>query len=188
MRILVSILLIFCAELCLSQHPKLITPIDEKFVCIVKKNCEHCLRLPLCSWCPTENKCFSQTLDADFCKDNSIGHEDLGLSLEENASCLCRGDKYVNTTTCFPPREDGDTIPSDEPACSDRGKCICGRCFCDLVADPEHPTKLVMGDHCEFDNFSCQDECNEGPYLINPHVANTETKTLVDDSDKIEEM
>lgn len=45
-----------------------------------------------------------------------------------------------------------------------------------------------MGDHCEFDNFSCQDECNEGPYLINPHVANTETKTLVDDSDKIEEM
>lgn len=47
---------------------------------------------------------------------------------------------------------------------------------------------MVMGDHCEFDNFSCQDECNEGPYLINPHVVNAEPKTMAEDTDKIEEM
>lgn len=45
-----------------------------------------------------------------------------------------------------------------------------------------------MGDHCEFDNFSCQDECNEGPYLIHPHIGNTEAITGADHTDNIEDI
>ena len=37
---------------------------------------------------------------------------------------------------------------------------------------------MIMGEYCEFDNFSCDDpKCNEGPYsLSNPTVVESLSK------------
>ncbi|CAH0720741.1 unnamed protein product, partial [Brenthis ino] len=115
--------------------------------------------LPQCSWCPTENRCFSEHLphNKDFCTEKMIRHPTYGLSLHDNAECACAGPEIENS--CPP----ADT----EQKCSGRGKCVCGRCFCDVNLDPMHPSKVIMGEHCEYDNFSCDGpDCNEGPYYI----------------------
>lgn len=55
------------------------------------------------------------------------------VSLEENAACACAG----------PEMQDSCPLGGDlEKKCSGRGKCICGRCFCDLKPDPMHPSKV----------------------------------------------
>lgn len=53
---------------------------DERHVCIVKTSCLECLRLSHCSWCPTENRCFSRELETfkTFCSNNTVNHEDYG--------------------------------------------------------------------------------------------------------------
>uniref|UniRef100_A0A2A4JQG2 Integrin beta epidermal growth factor-like domain-containing protein n=1 Tax=Heliothis virescens TaxID=7102 RepID=A0A2A4JQG2_HELVI len=139
---------------------------DDRFVCIVKTSCFECLKLPQCSWCPTENKCFSRKLPkfGEFCSNNTIAHVDYGFSFEENAECSCsKGDVGQR---CFPP---GVTEGLE---CSGRGTCVCGQCVCNPNPDPENPTKMVMGEYCEYDNFSCDDpKCNEGPYSLSDPTA-----------------
>ena len=53
---------------------------DDRFVCTVKTSCFECLKLPQCSWCPTENKCFSKSLPGygGFCSNDTIAHVDYG--------------------------------------------------------------------------------------------------------------
>lgn len=138
---------------------------DERYVCTVKKSCKQCLKLPHCSWCPTENKCFSKDLITvkEFCSNDTIDLFDYGLSFEENAACSCSKEDIEQH--CYPP---GVTTG---PECSGRGKCVCGQCVCDPLPDPEEPSKMVMGEYCEFDNFSCEGpRCNEGPYSMTNHT------------------
>ncbi|XP_072944145.1 integrin beta-2-like [Epargyreus clarus] len=135
--------------------------LDENVVCRIKKSCLDCLRLPQCSWCPTESRCYSIKLitEQGYCENATIHHIDYGMSLKENAECSCAGGNMERN--CIPPG-----LPQEEECCG-RGKCICGRCFCDTNPDPENPTKVVTGEYCELDNFSCDDpKCNEGPYSI----------------------
>ncbi|XP_026757850.1 integrin beta-like protein 1 [Galleria mellonella] len=138
--------------------------IDESWVCSVKKSCVECLRLSQCSWCPTDNKCFSMKLPIfnDFCTDSAIEHKDFGFSLEDNAICACSKSSEIELEqNCYPPGI------SEGVECSGRGECVCGRCVCDPTPDFEHPTKMILGEYCEFDNFSCDGpRCNEGPYSL----------------------
>ncbi|CAH0604621.1 unnamed protein product [Chrysodeixis includens] len=134
---------------------------DDRHVCIVKTSCLECLKLSHCSWCETENKCFSKKLPSfeDFCSNSTIDHIDYNMSIQENAECSCS--KGEVKQRCFPP---GVT---EGPACSGRGTCVCGQCVCKPDYDHEFPTKMVMGEYCEFDNFSCDGpKCNEGPYSL----------------------
>lgn len=101
MRILLPFLIIQFVELSLSQHKRTFA-MDENFICVVKNNCEVCLRLPQCSWCPTENKCFSRVLDADFCKDDSINHEDLGCKCFANYTVIYKDTVMVSSEFWFP--------------------------------------------------------------------------------------
>ncbi|XP_049866616.1 integrin beta-like protein 1 [Pectinophora gossypiella] len=134
---------------------------DEQWVCGIKKSCVDCLRLPHCSWCEAESTCFSKNLPLfeDFCADNAMHYVDHGLNLEDNAKCTCSSSEIENN--CYQPGV------YDGAECSNRGTCQCGRCVCDSPADPDHPTKTIVGEYCEFDNFSCDGpRCNEGPYYI----------------------
>ncbi|XP_041977266.1 integrin beta-like protein 1 [Aricia agestis] len=136
-----------------------IISINEDWVCGVKTSCQECLKHPQCSWCTTELNCFSEQLvDKDFCENGITKQTNISLSLEDNARCACAGDEIVQN--CRPP---GD---SEAAECSGRGSCHCGRCICD-VPDPEIPSKVIIGEYCEFDNYSCDSPmCNEGPYSI----------------------
>ncbi|KAJ2952819.1 hypothetical protein O0L34_g7184 [Tuta absoluta] len=138
----------------------IITVIDEKSVCDVKYTCVECLRLPQCTWCGEKMKCFAKKSPdhEDYCKDNATLFVDYGLSMEGNARCACLGDELEQN--CIPP---GMT---DGPECFGRGKCECGRCVCDPTPDVNHTSKVIIGEYCEFDNFSCDGpHCNEGPYI-----------------------
>ncbi|KAF4019989.1 hypothetical protein G4228_012059, partial [Cervus hanglu yarkandensis] len=98
-------------------------------------------------------------------------NETTKIHIHRNCSCQCddgRGPKRkcVEETfldaKCFQCDEnkchiDEDTFPSesckshkDQPVCSGRGVCICGRCLC-------HKIKFgkVYGKYCEKDDFSC---------------------------------
>ncbi|XP_067602287.1 integrin beta-8 isoform X1 [Pseudorca crassidens] len=98
-------------------------------------------------------------------------NETTKIHIHRNCSCRCddsRGPKRkcVEETfldaKCFQCDEnkchfDEDQFPSescksqkDQPACSGRGVCICGKCLC-------HKIKLgkVYGKYCEKDDFSC---------------------------------
>lgn len=55
------------------------------------------------------------------------------MSLHENAECACAGPEIKNSC---PPTD-------TEQKCSGRGKCVCGRCFCDVNPDPMHPSKVL---------------------------------------------
>ncbi|CAG5012816.1 unnamed protein product [Parnassius apollo] len=149
--------------------------LDERFVCNIKRSCVECLRLSHCSWCETESKCYCKQLPTfqDYCKNATIDYKDYEFSLEENAECSCGG---VIKNNCYPPEV------TDE-VCSGRGNCVCGRCICNPVPDPEHPTKNIVGEYCEFDNFSCDGpHCNEGPYPL------SQTKTTEDNLNEAEEV
>ncbi|KAI5641798.1 integrin beta-8-like [Phthorimaea operculella] len=159
----------------------IITVVDEKSVCHVKNSCLECLRLPQCSWCGETEKCFSKDLPGgeDECKNlatPATPYVDYGLSLEGNARCACLGDELEKN--CYHP------ATTDGPECFGRGKCECGRCVCDPVPDVNHTSKVIMGEYCEFDNFSCdRPDCNEGPYLYagaaSPSVAAVENENAV---------
>lgn len=170
---IVNYFLFFCVSMVVVTGRYNFT-MDERWVCPVKKTCLDCLRLSHCSWCKTENKCFSQKLPRykDFCLNSTINYdEDYGLSLKENAECSCTDGK--KDLHCYPPGK------TDGPECSDRGQCKCGHCICDPV--PEYPTKIILGEYCEFDNFSCDGpKCNEGPYSI----SQPETVDDDDENDK----
>lgn len=98
-------------------------------------------------------------------------NETTKIHIHRNCSCQCddtRGSKRkcVDETfldaKCFQCDEnkchfDEDQFPSesckshkDQPVCSGRGVCICGKCLC-------HNIKLgkVYGKYCEKDDFSC---------------------------------
>ncbi|XP_068629987.1 integrin beta-like protein 1 [Battus philenor] len=140
---------------------------DERFICNIKRSCVECLGLSHCSWCEPANRCFSKQLPTyeEFCKNDTIDYSDNGFSLQENAECSCGSSDIVEN--CYPP----DTT---EKVCSGRGSCVCGRCICDQP-DPEHPTKTIVGEYCEFDNFSCEGRhCNEGPYPLSQAKTNEE--------------
>ncbi|XP_013182072.1 PREDICTED: uncharacterized protein LOC106128303 [Papilio xuthus] len=136
--------------------------LDERFVCNIKQSCVECLKLTHCSWCVTNNRCFSKELPTftDFCKNDTIDFKDNGFSIEENAECSC-----------------GSSI---EDNC---------RCICNPNSDPEHPTKTIVGEYCDYDNFSCVGRhCNEGPYPLSqarneedPNVADVEQPSEVID-------
>ncbi|XP_023949223.1 integrin beta pat-3 [Bicyclus anynana] len=129
--------------------------LDESWICNIKRSCVDCLRLSQCSWCRSENKCFSEKLSIYNCKEDKVQHVNYGLSLEENAKCAC--DPENAEQNCRHP-DVTDVI------CSGRGICICGRCSCNMMPDP---SKTIMGEYCEYDNYSCNDtKCNEGPYNI----------------------
>ncbi|KAH9643855.1 hypothetical protein HF086_012730 [Spodoptera exigua] len=173
----ISSIYLFCFSVVVVVSARNAFLMDDRFVCTVKKSCLECLKLPQCSWCPTENKCFSKTLteSLDYCANDTIPHVDYGLSFEENAECSCnKGDVG---RSCYPP---GTT---EGPECSGRGTCVCGQCVCNPQPDPQYPTKMVMGEYCEYDNFSCDGpKCNEGPYsLTNPDVVDDQTKTAAVD-------
>ncbi|XP_013186461.2 integrin beta-like protein 1 [Amyelois transitella] len=138
-----------------------VVAIDERWVCNIKQSCSECLQLSHCSWCPTENKCFSNQLPSfeEFCNNDSVVHKDYGLSLEEFAECACTPPEELKQN-CSPPGV-------QEEECYGRGRCLCGRCSCFSMIDQEHPTKMVFGEYCQYDNFSCDGpRCNEGPYSI----------------------
>ncbi|XP_028160741.1 integrin beta-6-like [Ostrinia furnacalis] len=152
--------------------------IDENWVCNVKRSCLECLRLSQCSWCQAENRCFSRKLPTfeDFCRDNSTEYQNYRLSFMDNAKCSCAGGHLEEN--CYPP---GVT---EGPKCTGRGACICGRCACNPMPDPEHPTKMVMGEFCEFDNFSCEGpRCNEGPFLHND-IKNLNNETVEENAEE----
>ncbi|XP_036183845.1 integrin beta-8 isoform X3 [Myotis myotis] len=98
-------------------------------------------------------------------------NETTKIHIHRNCSCQCdeiRGpkrkcvDETLLDSKCFQCDEnkchfDEDQVPSesckshkDQPFCSGRGVCICGKCLC-------HKTKLgkVYGKYCEKDDFSC---------------------------------
>ncbi|XP_076978341.1 integrin beta-8 isoform X2 [Tamandua tetradactyla] len=98
-------------------------------------------------------------------------NETTKILIHRNCSCQCddsRGpkteciDETFLDATCFHCDEnkchfDEDQIPAesckshkDQPVCSGRGVCICGKCLC-------HKIKLgkVYGKYCEKDDFSC---------------------------------
>ncbi|XP_049749247.1 integrin beta-8 isoform X2 [Elephas maximus indicus] len=98
-------------------------------------------------------------------------NETTKIHIHRNCSCQCddrreaKGkcvDENFLDTNCFQCDDnkchfDEDQFPSesckshkDQPVCSGRGVCICGRCLC-------HKTKLgkVYGKYCEKDDFSC---------------------------------
>ncbi|XP_039747097.1 integrin beta-like protein 1 [Pararge aegeria] len=136
--------------------------LDKSWICNIKKSCVDCLRLSQCSWCRSENKCFSEILPyfQSYCKDDKVQDVDYGMSLEENAKCACDPDHLSFEKNCQHP----DVISEE---CSGRGTCVCGRCFCNNIPFPENPSKTIMGEYCEYDNFSCNDtKCTEGPYNI----------------------
>ncbi|KAM3963450.1 uncharacterized protein ACR2FA_002390 [Aphomia sociella] len=167
-----------------SVWPRKAFVMDESWVCNVKKSCIECLRLPQCSWCPTDNKCFSMKIPnfKDYCVNNALEHKDYGFSLEDNAVCACSNSSGIELEqNCHLP---GTT---DGAECSGRGQCVCGRCLCDPTPDLEHPTKMVLGEYCEYDNFSCDGpKCNEGPYsIVEPGIVeedNPKTDIEVDDA------
>ncbi|XP_047527776.1 integrin beta pat-3-like [Vanessa atalanta] len=143
-----------------------IIKVDEQAICGIKMSCLECLRLAHCSWCPIENKCFSEKMPTyeNYCETEKIRHPNYEMSLEDNAICACAGGKLENN--CHRPGIAG-------AECSGRGSCICGRCFCNVNPDPAHPSKAIMGEYCEYDNFSCDDpKCSEGPYHIYDLMAN----------------
>ncbi|KPJ01813.1 Integrin beta pat-3 [Papilio xuthus] len=156
--------------------------LDERFVCNIKQSCVECLKLTHCSWCVTNNRCFSKELPTftDFCKNDTIDFKDNGFSIEENAECSCGSSIEDN---CRPPEM------TEGEVCSGRGSCVCGRCICNPNSDPEHPTKTIVGEYCDYDNFSCVGRhCNEGPYPLSqarneedPNVADVEQPSEVID-------
>ncbi|CAK1552121.1 unnamed protein product [Leptosia nina] len=101
---------------------------------------------------------------------NTVTSKKYEMSLYDNAKCACEGNPTVDNC-----RPDGIT---EGPECYGRGTCACGRCFCDPNPDPENPSKVIIGEHCEFDNFSCDGpKCNEGPYSINELHLYTESNS-----------
>ncbi|XP_011548477.3 integrin beta-6 [Plutella xylostella] len=137
--------------------------INEKWVCGVKSSCLDCLQLPHCSWCASENKCFSSKISLfdGFCQNDTVLSQDFGLSLRKNAACACSSSGLASNC-----RAD----PDDAADCSGRGTCQCGRCVCDAVPHSDHVNiKTISGEYCEFDNFSCDGpDCKDGPYRWNP--------------------
>lgn len=120
-------------------------------------------------------------------------NETTKIHIHRNCSCQCdeiRGpkrkcvDETLLDSKCFQCDEnkchfDEDQVPSesckshkDQPFCSGRGVCICGKCLC-------HKTKLgkVYGKYCEKDDFSCpyhQGNLCAGEYkYINIHAVFT---------------
>ncbi|XP_023446130.2 integrin beta-8 isoform X2 [Dasypus novemcinctus] len=98
-------------------------------------------------------------------------NETTKIHIHRNCSCQCNDNRGPKTkcvdetsldATCFQCDEnkchfDEDQFPADnckshkdQPVCSGRGVCICGKCFC-------HKIKLgkVYGKYCEKDDFSC---------------------------------
>ncbi|CAH2093779.1 unnamed protein product [Euphydryas editha] len=168
---IISICLYFVSEIAIASRLNIIS-VNEQAICNIKKTCLECLRLSHCSWCPTERKCFSEQFQEfkNYCEKEKIRYPNYEMSSEDNAACACVGGKLENK--CRPP--DG---PPSTPECSGRGSCICGRCFCNANPDPAHPSKAIMGEYCEYDNFSCDDpKCNEGPYSIYEMVANEQAR------------
>ncbi|XP_047988586.1 integrin beta-3-like [Leguminivora glycinivorella] len=153
---------VLLACLCIVESAntdRTIAGIDQREVCKIKKSCVNCLRLVHCSWCQTEEKCFSKELEPETCSETNE-YTDHGFSLQENAICSCKQETDVTEDkNCVPEGADEET-----PPCSGRGECVCGRCVCKTY---ENSTKILMGDYCEFDNFSCDGpDCNEGPYAL----------------------
>ncbi|XP_004702767.1 integrin beta-8 [Echinops telfairi] len=99
-------------------------------------------------------------------------NETTTVHIHRNCSCRCADSRdpggtcvdetLLDAANCFQCEDsachsDGDPSSSEsckahkeQPVCSGRGVCICGRCFC-------HETKLgkVYGKYCEKDDFSC---------------------------------
>ncbi|XP_063378617.1 integrin beta-1-like isoform X1 [Cydia fagiglandana] len=160
----------FLACLCIvesANSDRIITGVDQREVCKIKKSCVSCLRLVHCSWCQEEEKCFSKELEPEKCSETNE-YTDYGFSLQENAICSCKQETdEAEAQNCHPEGVDEYT-----PPCSGRGACVCGRCVCETY---ENSTKIVMGDYCEFDNFSCDGpDCNEGPYALTQDKDNNE--------------
>lgn len=58
---------------------------DERWVCNVKKSCFTCLKLQHCTWCETENKCFSNKLIHNKnCENSTIEFTDYGCKFLYN--------------------------------------------------------------------------------------------------------
>ncbi|XP_012544683.1 preimplantation protein isoform X2 [Bombyx mori] len=155
---------------------------DERWVCAVKVSCFDCLKLSQCSWCVKENKCFSNELwgNKGLCVNDTIEFTDFGrkykllVSIVENAQCSCQSKE--NEDNCFSPEV------TKGLKCSGRGTCVCGHCVCDT--DAANPSKMIMGEYCEYDNFSCDGpKCTEGPYHISQVYENDGSfKVYRDDS------
>lgn len=62
-----------------AKHHSVVT-LDENSVCRIKRSCLDCLRLPQCSWCSTESKCYSEQLitEEGYCENATIHHTDYG--------------------------------------------------------------------------------------------------------------
>ncbi|XP_073944120.1 uncharacterized protein [Choristoneura fumiferana] len=166
MNTISAAVLLACAFLAVESRTRIvIVGIDQREVCRIKLSCVDCLRLAHCSWCKTKNKCFSNELASEFCKDDTNEYSDFGFSLEDNARCACLPQSNI-TQNCHP---GGVATAEPSPPCSGRGSCVCGRCVCKTYPNS---TKIVMGDYCEYDNFSCDSpRCSEGPYLLNHPMA-----------------
>ncbi|VVD03550.1 unnamed protein product [Leptidea sinapis] len=148
--------------LCVVTVQCKIVGVNKLSVCSIKKSCEDCLQLDHCSWCASNKKCFSEHLLGfdNFCN-NTIKAMDYGMSLMENAECACSGGN-IKVNKCRPPGV------VDGAECYGRGSCVCGTCICNTNPDPENPSKFIVGEFCEYDNYSCDGpKCNEGPYSIN---------------------
>ncbi|XP_045785133.1 integrin beta-2-like [Maniola jurtina] len=145
-----------------SAGHRSIFSLDKSWICDIKKTCVDCLCLSQCSWCSSANKCFSEKLPhyKNYCQGDRIRTVNHGMSLEDSAICACDTNHLAVAKNCQHPAE-------TNTECSGRGTCLCGRCFCDEHPDPQSPSKMIMGEYCEYDNFSCNDtKCNEGPYNI----------------------
>ncbi|XP_053625117.1 uncharacterized protein LOC128683468 [Plodia interpunctella] len=175
---------VICALAIVSVSSRRVASIDERWVCNIKRSCMECLQFRHCSWCPTENRCFSSLLPSheDFCKNSKVIHKHNGLSLEESAECACTPPEELKQN-CRPPGQLED--------CYGRGTCLCGRCSCNSTFDQIHPTKMVFGEYCQYDNFSCDGpRCNEGPYSIVEAEEDDDDTGVVDDTptDAVEDV
>lgn len=82
-----------------------------------------------------------------------------GNGTYECGICSCYDNKYGQKCECdgSDNQSGGDAIEcyvgTDEPPCSNRGECRCGKCHCNTRENPE---EKYYGKHCECNNFSCE--------------------------------
>ncbi|KAG6449563.1 integrin beta-2 [Manduca sexta] len=165
------LLCLFIGTITARSRPAFV--MNKHWVCNIKTSCFECLKLSHCSWCETKKQCFSNRLPMNkgFCENSTIEFNEYGFSISENAECSCA--KGNTEQKCFPPGV------IDGPECSGRGDCVCGQCVCHTYED--QPAKVILGEYCEFDNFSCDGpKCNEGPYYIGQVYENDGSSKIQD--------
>ncbi|XP_032802386.2 integrin beta-1-B-like [Petromyzon marinus] len=95
--------------------------------------------------------CNDSTKNAPYCS-NGNGNLECGV-------CSCHQDRIGRLCDCR--AKGGDTIAleaqcrpdNSSQLCSGQGDCVCGKCVCNVRADPQ---EKVDGKYCHCNNFNCE--------------------------------